>query len=141
MEESNKEILLKEIDTIQSIINRVASNSFLIKGWTITLVVGILLLENITTARIQITIAFVPLILFWLLDSYFLYQERLYRKLYEWVAENRLKNKDHLLSMKTDRFKKDISEYKVPFSRTLFLFYGGIFLSIVLYGIFIYCTS
>lgn len=34
---TSKEILLKEIDLIQNCIKRMASNSFLLKGWFITL--------------------------------------------------------------------------------------------------------
>lgn len=33
----NEEVLVKEIDLIQSCINRMAQNSFIIKGWTISL--------------------------------------------------------------------------------------------------------
>ena len=37
--ENFKEYMLKEIDIIQDIIKRMANNSFMIKGWAITLVV------------------------------------------------------------------------------------------------------
>ncbi|MGD1836995.1 MAG: hypothetical protein ACPKPY_02920 [Nitrososphaeraceae archaeon] len=136
--EERKEYLLKEIDIIQSVINRMSYNSFLIKGWTITLVVGILLLDNIASYKIQVSIAFIPLILFWLLDSYFLWKERLYRKLYEWVINNRKTNDDHLFSMNVKRFEREVSKYTVPFSWTFLLFYGGIFVSILIYLISIY---
>ena len=42
----SKEVLLKEIDLVQAQIQRMARNSFLIKGWTLTLVVGALLLRS-----------------------------------------------------------------------------------------------
>ena len=76
------DFFLKEIDIIQSIIKRMSHNSFLLKGWTITLVVVSLLLKG---TQEHVFLAIIPLITFWLLDSYFLRQERLYRKLYEWV--------------------------------------------------------
>lgn len=59
--EGNREYFMKEIEIIQSIINRLSSHSFLIKGWTITLVVGILLLDNISSFKIQISIALIPI--------------------------------------------------------------------------------
>jgi len=64
-DEDRKELLMKEVDTIQSVINRISSNSFLIKGWTITLVVGMLLFKG---SEIQIFIAFIPIIA--ILDTY-----------------------------------------------------------------------
>jgi CHASE2 domain-containing sensor protein len=41
-----KEYMLKEIEIIQDIIKRMASNSFMMKGWAITLVVVTLLLRG-----------------------------------------------------------------------------------------------
>jgi len=43
-----KEILHKEIDLVQNVINRMANNSFLLKGWLITLIVGVLALTSDT---------------------------------------------------------------------------------------------
>jgi hypothetical protein len=86
--ESLKEYMLKEIEIIQDVIKRMAFDSFMIKGWAITLVVVTLLLKGTES---QVWIAFIPLLVFWFLDAYFLWQERMYRKLYEWVINNRLK--------------------------------------------------
>lgn len=131
-----KDYLMKEIDTIQSIINRMSNNSFLIKGWTITLVVGALLLERtlLTDSKIQVTIAFIPLLVFWFLDAYFLWQEKMYRKLYEWVIDNRLTTDENLLNMDATRFKDQVkSKRRIMFSTTLGWFYGSI---VVLLGIY-----
>jgi len=45
-EQTLKEYMLKEIEIIQAIIKRMAFNSFMIKGWAITLVVVTLLLRG-----------------------------------------------------------------------------------------------
>ena len=58
-----KEYMLKEIDIIQDIIKRMAFNSFIIKGWAITLVVVTLLLKG--TEKYQVWLAFIPLLVFW----------------------------------------------------------------------------
>ena len=127
--------LLKEIDLIQNTINRMASNSFFVKGWTLTLVVGALLLKG---DKYQVLIAFIPLIGFWFLDAYFLWQERLYRKLYEWVIANRLEKDDYLFDMNAYRFKDQIdSKCKIMFSLTLIWFYGLILVLLVLYSLFL----
>lgn len=127
---------MKEIDTIQSIINRMSSNSFLIKGWTITLVVGTLLLERsmLDGSKLQIFIAFIPLIVFWFLDAYFLWQERMYRKLYDWVIANRLNTDEKLFDMNAYRFRNEVSSRpRIMFSTTLGWFYGSIFVLTVIY--------
>ena len=67
--ESLKEYMFKEIDIIQDVIKRMAFNSFMIKGWAITLVVITLLLKG---TEYQVWLAFIPLLVFWFLDAYFL---------------------------------------------------------------------
>lgn len=131
-EDNLKEYMIKEIEIIQDIIKRMASNSFIIKGWAITLVVVSLLLRG--SNIYQVWIAFIPLLVFWRLDAYFLRQERLYRKLYEWVVINRLKTEEHLFNIKTCRFKEDVqSNLRTMFSMTLVWFYGSIAVLMTIY--------
>ena len=79
---------LKHLELIQGVINRLAGNSFLVKGWSVLLVSALLTLA----ARRQpdagaglLGIPFLPALIFWGLDGYFLWQERLYRALYNHV--------------------------------------------------------
>lgn len=69
---------LKHLEMIQGIINRMASNSFALKGWAVTLVAGIFALASKDTDKIYFLIAYVPIVVFWFLDSYYLLQERLF---------------------------------------------------------------
>lgn len=134
--ENLKEYMLKEIDTIQGIINRMAHNSFMIKGWAITLVVVTLLLQG---TKYQVLLAFIPLLVFWFLDAYFLWQERMYRKLYNWVISNRLKTDEYLFDMNAYRFKEAVqSRFRIMFSITLGWFYGSIAILIVIYVVVIF---
>ena len=138
--ESLKEYMLKEIGIIQDIIKRMAFNSFMIKGWAITLVVVALLLRG--TEKYQVWIAFIPLLVFWFLDAYFLWQERLYRKLYEWVINNRLKTDEYLFDMNAYRFKDEVqSKFRTMFSITLGWFYGSIAILIIIYSIFLFLVQ
>ena len=122
--EELKEFLLKEIEIIQDIIKRMAYNSFMIKGWTITLVAVVLLLKGSTY---QVFIAYIPLLVFWYLDAYFLWQERLYRRLYNWVVQHRLESDEYLFDMNANRFKaEEQSTFRIMFSKTLGWFYGSI---------------
>lgn len=134
-----KKDLYKEIDLIQSVMQRMSSTSFLIKGWTITLV------AIIFSSRTQVDalpLVIIPIILFWILDAFFLHQGRLYRHLYEWVITNRMQTSEHLFSLNASRFKSEVgSHWKVMFSFTLLLFYGATLvlalLGIVLLFIFV----
>ena len=136
---SLKEYMLKEVDIIQEIIRRMAFNSFMIKGWAITLVVVALLLKG---TEYQVWIAFIPLLVFWFLDAYFLWQERMYRKLYEWVIKNRLKTDEYLFDMNAYRFKDEVqSRFRIMFSITLGWFYGSIAILIVIYSIIIFLVQ
>lgn len=130
--ENLKEYMLKEIDIIQDVIKRMAFNSFMIKGWAITLVVVSLLLKG--KERYQVWIAFIPLLVFWFLDAYFLRQERMYRVLYDWVINNRLKTEEYLFDMKTRRFENEVQSIpRIMFSITLGWFYGFIAILVIIY--------
>ena len=74
---------LKHLEMIQNIINRMANNSFLLKGWSVTLVAGIFALSNKEADKIYFLVAYIPVLVFWGLDSYYLFQERLYRSLFD----------------------------------------------------------
>lgn len=138
-EENLKEYMFKEIEIIQDIIKRMAFNSFIIKGWAITLVVITLLLKGTEN---QIWLAFIPLLVFWFLDAYFLWQERLYRKLYDWVVNNRLKTDEYLFDMNAYRFKDKVqSKLRIMFSITLGWFYGSIAILIIIYALIVLITK
>jgi hypothetical protein len=121
-----KDYLLKEVDVIEGIVDRMGYNSFLIKGWAVTLVVVTLLFKGAVSqvSVAVIAVAVVPLLGFWALDAYFLNMERRYRALYTWVITNRLKKTDFLLSMDIRQFKKPHDYVYTFFSRTLLGFYG-----------------
>lgn len=78
---------LKHLELVQGVINRMANNSFMLKGWAVTLVAGIFALANKDTDKLYFLVAYVPVIVFWGLDAYYLLQERLYRSLYDKVRK------------------------------------------------------
>ena len=98
---SNLEGKLKHLELIQTVIARMANNSFLLKGWTATIVVALDTLDNFDSGKFLI-IANYPILVFWLLDAYFLSQERVFRALYEVVR--------NLPPEKID-FSMEINEY------------------------------
>ena len=70
---------LKHLEFIQGVINRLASNSFQMKGWSVVLVAAILVLLAREDCLAAAFIALGPSMVFWGLDGYFLWQERLFR--------------------------------------------------------------
>jgi hypothetical protein len=117
---------LETIGTIQHIINRMATNSFIIKGWTVA-VLGIILLLNGT--RYQASIAVFALLVFWYLDAYFLRQKKMYRVLYDEIVENKLNIGDEFFDIRTARYEAGIEvprSSKLMLSKTLLIFYGSI---------------
>ena len=83
------EIKVRHLEMIQSIISRMATNSFALKGWAVSLVAGIFVLSGKETDKLFFLIAYIPIVVFWLLDGYYLQQERLYRMLYEKVRKQK----------------------------------------------------
>lgn len=114
---------LKHLEFIQGVINRMAGNSFFLKGWAVTLIAALFALSAKDTNPKYIYIAYFPVIIFWILDGYFLSQERLFRNLYNEVR--RFKNEDINFSMDTSKYKKNKRNgwLSSMFSTTLRLFY------------------
>jgi hypothetical protein len=132
----DKEILHKEIDLIQGVITRMANNSFLLKGWLVSLIAVVLALSKDTfltsNAFVFCIILCFPVIAFWYLDAFFLHREKCYRKLYEWVITNRPSSNEYLYSLDFTRFKKDVNNiFKIMFSQTLLPFYGLVLLLLI----------
>lgn len=122
---SDHENLHKELDLVQDCIKRMASNSFLIKGWTLTLLTVIVTLSKDVGLTKLCMILLVPTICFWYLNAYFLRAECRYRMLYGWVLANRPTTNEHQYDLNPSRFDKDVSgELDFMFSKTLAVFYG-----------------
>ena len=131
------------LQLIQEVIKRMASNSFLLRGWSITLVIAITTLAmSIDPTAIDrkaekvslIVIALFLAIVFWILDAFYLSQERCYRALYKDVCERDEKAVD---------FSMDASSYSVGrntwagslSSRVFLVFYGSAtFLLLIILG-------
>ena len=77
---------LKHLEFIQNVITRMNTNSFQIKGWTITIVSATLALYAATKNCCFVLIGILPTLLFWFLDANYLTLERRFRRLYNDVA-------------------------------------------------------
>ncbi len=79
------EAQLRHLDLIQAVIARMAQNSFLLKGWSVTVVAALLGLGIKEGSWALALVGYIPLVTFWGLDAYYLRQERLFRGLYDTV--------------------------------------------------------
>ena len=89
---------MKYLEMIQNVISRMASNSFALKGWAVALVSGVFVLSSKDSNALYFLIAYVPIVFFWVLDSYYLLQERLYRSLYSDAEKGHQKPFDMIAS-------------------------------------------
>ncbi len=124
----------KHLEFIQGIITRMAGNLFFLRGWTITLIAALLafFVKDIGSEHIiyLLTLVFI----FWILDGYFLSQERLFRALYNHVRKLEEEKIDFSMDTKEFRQYKENTLVYSMFSPTLLVFYVpliGIALAIV----------
>lgn len=76
---------IKYLEMIQQVINRMAQNSFTLKGWAVTLLAALFALAAKDSNLSFFLIAYIPICVFWILDSYYLQLERKYRLKYNEV--------------------------------------------------------
>ena len=121
---------IKHLEFIQGVINRLSSDSFRMKGWCVVLVAALFILLARQGQVEFIAVALIPVIAFWGLDGYFLWQERLYRALYDHVRV--LKEHEIDFSMNVSTFKTGpVWDWLgATFSRTVFIFYGALAIAV-----------
>lgn len=98
---------MKHLEMIQGVIGRLSTNSFFVKGWSVTLAAALFAFAVENEQWVFSALGAFAALVFWLLDAYYLRHERLFRELYN----------DARLSSSTSReFSMDTSSYseKVP---------------------------
>jgi hypothetical protein len=108
-----------------------ASNLFLLKGWTITLIAALFALAAKDTKTVYFLVAYIPAIMFWVLDGFFLSQERRFRALYDHVRKLDESQIDY--SLDTSRFAHEFCNTwpGAILSWTLGLYYGGLIVTML----------
>lgn len=128
---------LEHLKLIQAIIERMGRNSFLLKGWAVTLITALYLFarEGVTTHYILLGIF--PALAFWYLDAYFLSQARLYRWFYDRVRQRKhVDQGDFDLTPHRSPDADIESPWQVMMSDTLKVFYPTIIgVTLLVWGI------
>ena len=113
------------LQMIQAVVNRMSGNSFLLKGWSVVLVSALFALSAASSQKLSIYLSFFPAIVFWMLDGYFLWQEKLFRKLYDRVRH--LEKSQIDFAMDTAVIQGEVDKWsRVVFSKTLIIFHGTV---------------
>jgi small-conductance mechanosensitive channel len=125
----------KHLEFIQGAVNRMASNLFFFKGWTVTLIAALFALAAKDSNQHFLVLGGFPLLIFWILDGYFLAQERRFRALFDHVRQK--KDADIDFSMDTNPFKNEPRNtvFGAMFSSTLFVYYGVIILMMISFSV------
>jgi len=118
---------IKHLEFIQNIITRMNTNSFQIKGMSITITAALLALYAGSNKPLYLPIPIISTILFWFLDAYYLQQERKFRGVYNDVAK--LSNLEFRIDVRS--FEMPIQKYvngkysylNVLWSKTIWPFY------------------
>ena len=115
---------LKHLEFIQGVVNRLATDSFRLKGWTVILVSTLIVLL-VREGRIEIApVALAPVIIFWGLDRYFLWKERLFRALYDHVRQLEHCEIDFSMDVRAFKTGRARTWLGATLSRMLIGFYG-----------------
>ena len=81
------EKVVEHLKIIQAVIDRLGHNSLWVKTWSLALIVATAILIAIHYVhRPYFSLMLIPFVLgFWILDGFFLWQERLFRQVYDEV--------------------------------------------------------
>lgn len=115
---------IKHLEFIQGVITRMNNNSFQMKGWMVAIMTALLAVYASTENDRFVLVAIVPTIIFWFLDTYYLWQERKFRGLYNDVAGITKNNEIKLFAMRPDLYTGGKYSYMNVFSSvTIILVY------------------
>jgi len=122
---------LKHLEFLQLTITRMNVNSFLVKGWLVTLVAAIFVLSQKDANAGFLWVAPFITILFWILDGFFVSTERKYRSSYDHVRKLEEPQIDFSMDTKTFEGGRN-SFFMCLLSLTLLLFYPLIIIASIL---------
>ena len=124
---------------LQAIIARMANNSFYIKGWDLTLFVAVVALKKDVSqySGCLLPALIVSTIAFCLLDAYYLQQERIFRKIYNYLAESNSDSINYFSInpvLYKDILKGEMLSYRISLiSTSILLFHIPMFVAVFIF--------
>lgn len=128
--EDMRENKRKHLEFIQGVVNRLSTNSFLLKGWSVGLVAALFALSARDSRSEFLMLVYIPVIIFWGLDGYCLWQERLYRALYRHVRLMDENDTDFCMSTEKVAGKDGPTWLGAVFSKTIIAFHGALLFAV-----------
>ncbi len=141
----DRDYFLKHLDILQSIISRMAQNSSSAKSYCITLVSAILVFV-MDKGRVEfIMIAYLPILMCFLLDVYYLALEKRFRKSYNMCVLK--KSNNTFTDVEVLNIKPTIVSQKCPlvdyirssYSPSILFFYPTLMIAIYIVSMILYC--
>jgi hypothetical protein len=138
---------IKHLELVQGVISRLSTDSFLIKGWALT-IAGVLFGFAIEKSSRGLALAaIIPTLILWGLDAYFLRLERLFRALYQCVQKKTVEpffmgaHSDAFIESLDEDEQKRCGRARSAVSGSLALYFGALIISAVLVTAFIGSAS
>jgi predicted transglutaminase-like protease len=123
----------QHLEFIHNTINRLSDKSVQLKAITITLTAGLLAVYASTPKIFLIYITIPQIAFFWLLDSYYLQQERKFRGIYNDVSGVTAINTIICYEMPTQKYNKGkYNFFSCFFSISKLLFFGSMIIILML---------
>lgn len=119
---NDDERVVKHLEFIQGTISRLGRNTILVKGMTVLVAGALLVIRLKPDQPLLILTLLVPIVGFWILDAYFLWQERLFRAEYDRVRQQ--DGTDFVMNPMQHKHKPEHSWRSTFSSTTLRIFYG-----------------
>ncbi len=120
------EYKIHHLSNILNVITRMGSNSFALKGWALGIMIAVYTFGNMNVCK-ALFVTIVPLIMIWVMDSYYLMIERKFRLLYDYVRDKNTKETDFSMDYNSVSIKlgnaKKLSLFNAMFSKTIIPFY------------------
>lgn len=104
------------LNLIQSVIGRMASNAFLVKGWSITLTAALIALGGSLSSLegfneyLFFSVNITCLLAFLWLDGYFYYNEKKYREIYDYARDTSRFKSEHLYDLNANLLTPEVDD-------------------------------
>jgi len=122
----------KHLDYVQAVITRMNTNSFQLKNMAIVILTAMFAIFATAPKVLLLFLSVFPLFIFWLLDAYYLQQERKFRAMYNDIAGLTNQYVIKTYDMTLTNYNGNGCSFSESFgSKTIFWFYFPLLLIII----------
>lgn len=112
------------LNMIQAIITRMSNYGFIIKGWGLTVATGLIALTvNDPSNEYFALLSLLPVVVFWVLDAWFLRTENRFRNFYNWARKKSSLEHDFIIDINHSDLQKVDNIILFMFRKTVGIFW------------------